>query len=370
MTARQGTIATRRVTCRVALTAMAALLTLTACGSDDGPTGTTSEEGGEVSGAVDGDGNGGGAVEPITLAHPCTYPTCWFSTPIYVADNFGFFDKYDVEVEIQPMRSGGDITQATHTADIDAGHIGSEPFIVGAPRGLNVTAIYGENNQDWILVSRDPEVQSCADVDGKTSGAQAVGDARWLVLAIILDNCGVSIDNVNTVDTSGDYLGPLVGGVLDTHVLHLDELAEVIHQTGDDWRIIERLSDVHQLHYTMYVANTAALERNRDGFVRMVAALAEAAEFMNDPDNLDDIVELLAGEVVPQTDHELVGTILQDFLAMEQWALGENGLNETYIANSIEQQAEMGNIPEAYPAGELIDTSVWDDAWQLVEANR
>lgn len=310
-------------------------------------------------------------VDPVTLAHPCgPPPTCWFSSPIYVADEFGFFEKYGVDVTIQPMRSGGDIVQATHTGDIDAGHIGSEPFIVGAPRGLDVVAIYGENNQDWILATSNPDIQSCEDMEGKTSASQTPGDARWLVLAAILDSCGVSMDSVTTVDASSDHLGPLVGGVLDTHTLHLDELAEVRFQTGDDWRVIERLQDVEQLHYTMYVVNTDELERNRDGFVRMVAALAEAAEFMNDPANFDDVVDFLTGNIVKQTDRDLAADILTDFLEMEQWVLGEDGLNEQYLSNSIELQAEMGNIPAAYPPSDIVDRSIWQDAWELVEAHR
>lgn len=355
---------------------VAGLVLLGACssGGTTEPAAAEDPGGGAEPSDADGDAGDGDAVDgdvaAITLAHPCGYPACWFSAPIYIADHFGMFEDNDVEVEIQVMRSGGDIVQAVHTGDVDAGHIGSEPYLVGAPRGLDITGIYGEDNQDWILITRDPEIQGCEDMGGKTSGAQAPGDARWLVLSIILDSCGVSIDDVDTVDTSADNLGPLVGGVLDTHVVHLDELAEVRFQTDDDWRILERLGDVEQLHYTMYVAGNPVIDANREGLVRMVTALAEAAEFMNDPANEADIVEYLTSGVIPQTDPELTAEILGDFLEMEQWAIGEPGLDEQFLTNSIELQAEMGNIPEAYPASDLIDTAIWEDAWARVEERR
>ena len=116
----------------------------------------------------------------ISWAHACGLPGCWYHVPLYIAQNFGFFEEFGVDVDIQPFKSGGDIVQAVQSGDIDGGHIGTDPFLVGAPQGLAMKGIYGENKQDWILITRDPEVQSCTDLAGKEVGAQGVCDARIL----------------------------------------------------------------------------------------------------------------------------------------------------------------------------------------------
>jgi len=313
------------------------------------------------------------AAEDVTIswAHACGLPGCWYHVPMYVAQNFGFFDKYGVNVDIQPFKSGGDIVQAVQTGDINGGHIGTDPFLVGAPQGLTMKGIYGENKQDWILITRDPEVKTCSDLSGKEIGAQGVGDARWLVLSAILDGCGdgVTIDQVSTIDPNNDYVGVLVSGVLDTEIVHLDELAQVQAQTDDEWRTIAALSDLQQLHYAMHVVSDDTIANNREAVVELTAGLIDATKFMYDPANFDAIVEYLSSQgIIKQEDPALAAAVFQQFLDFGQWEKDTNGLDASYLQNSINAQVGAGSIAESYDPNGIIDTSIWDDANKLVQA--
>jgi len=314
------------------------------------------------------------AVEDVTLswAHACGLPGCWYHIPIYVAQNFGFFDEYGVKVDIQPFKSGGDIVQAVQTGDIDGGHIGTDPFLVGAPQGLTMKGIYGENKQDWILITRDPEIQSCSDLSGKEIGAQGVGDARWLVLSAMLDGCGngVTIDQVSTIDPNNDYVGVLVSGVLDTEIVHLDELAQVQSQTDDEWRTLAALNDLQQMHYAMHVVSDETLANKRDAVVKMTAGLISATKFMYDPANFDAVVEYLSSQgIIKQEDPTLAAAVFQQFLDFGQWEQDTNGLDVSYLGNSIAAQVNAGSIAEAYDPKSIIDASIWDDANKLVQGS-
>ena len=308
----------------------------------------------------------------ISWAHACGLPGCWYHVPLYIAQNFGFFEEFGVDVDIQPFKSGGDIVQAVQSGDIDGGHIGTDPFLVGAPQGLAMKGIYGENKQDWILITRDPEVQSCTDLAGKEVGAQGVGDARWLVLSAILDGCGdgVTIDQVSTIDPNNDYVGVLVSGVLDTEIVHLDELAQVQGQTDDEWRTLAALSDLQQFHYAMHVVGDDVIATNRDAVVRMTAGLIAATQFMYDPANFDEIVAYLTSAgIIKQEDPELAAAVFQEFLDFGQWEKDTNGLDTAYLQNSIDSQVKAGSIAESYDPASIIDTSIWDEANQLVQAS-
>ncbi|MEY3019021.1 MAG: hypothetical protein RLZZ272_5 [Actinomycetota bacterium] len=310
-------------------------------------------------------------VEPMTWAHACSLPGCWYHVPMYVAAEFGFFEQFGANVTIQPMRSGGDIVQATQTGDVSGGHIGTDPFLVGAPAGLNMVGIFGENKQDWIVITRDPSVQSCADFAGKQVGAQATGDARWLVLSAILDGCGdgVTIDDVNVVDPNSDYVGVLVSGVLDSQIVHLDELAQVESLTTDEWRTIAALSDLQKRHYAMHVVNKDVLASNRENVVRTLAGIVAATEFMYDPANADAIVAYLSGQgIIKQDDPALAASVFQEFLDFGQWEVGNNGLDEEYLSNSIASLVAAGSIAEAYDPSTILDTSIWDEANERVRA--
>ncbi len=307
----------------------------------------------------------------MVWAHACGLPGCWYHVPMYVAEQFGFFEQFGANVTILPMRSGGDIVQATQTGDIAGGHIGTDPFLVGAPAGLDIKGIYGENKQDWIVITSDDSIQSCSDFAGKQIGAQATGDARWLVLSAILDGCGdgVTISDVSTVDPNSDYVGPLVSGVLDSMIVHLDELAQVQSLSDKDWRTIAALSDLEKRHYAMHVVNNEVLANNREGVVRTVAALVAATQFMNDPANADAIVAYVSSEgIIKQDDPELAAAVFAEFLAFGQWETDNNGLDEEYLANSIESLVSAGSIQAAYEPSSILDTSVWDEAYARVLA--
>lgn len=310
-------------------------------------------------------------VEPMTWAHACSLPGCWYHVPMYVAEQFGFFEAFGANVTIQPMRSGGDIVQATQTGDVSGGHIGTDPFLVGAPAGLNMVGIYGENKQDWIVITRDPEVQSCSDFAGKQVGAQATGDARWLVLSAILEGCGdgVTIADVNVVDPNSDYVGVLVSGVLDSQIVHLDELAQVESLTTDEWRTIAALSDLQKRHYAMHVVNNDVLANNRENVVRTLAAIVAATEFMYDPANAEAIVAYLSGQgIIKQDDQALAASVFQEFVDFGQWEVGNNGLDEEYLSNSIASLVAAGSIQTAYEPSTILDTTVWDEAHARVRA--
>ncbi len=335
---------------RTVLLALVLALVLAACGSGD-------------------DSGSDAEAQPLTIAHPGNMPTIWVSAQIYVAEHFGFFDEWDVDVTIRPMGSGGDVVQATFTREIDGGHTGTEPFLTAAAAGVDLKAIMGENHQDWILVSKDPAVQTCEDMVGKTSGSQAPGDARWLVLSVMLESCGLDISQVETVDTGADHLTPLVSGVLDTHVLHVDELEFVRFETGEDWRVILALQDIAQQHYTAWVFNADAIADNREGLVRWLGAMTDAVGFMQDPANFDEIAQFLyEEEIIRQNDLDLIKAIFQGFLDMEQWHHDDVGLGVDYLQPSIQAQVDAGNIDEAYDAEDIIDTSLWEEAWARIQA--
>jgi ABC-type nitrate/sulfonate/bicarbonate transport system substrate-binding protein len=316
-------------------------------------------------------GQAASEVSEITWAHACGLPGCWYHVPMYVAQKFGFFEKYGANVKIQPMKSGGDIVQATQTGEVAGGHIGTDPFLVGAPKGLNIAGIMGENKQDWIVITRDASIQKCSDFKGKKVGAQAPGDARWLVLSAIIEGCGegVTIDDVSTVDPNNDYVGALVSGVLDSMVVHLDELAQVQSLTKDTWTTVAALSDLQKKHYAMHVVNKDVLAANRENVVRLTAALIDATKFMNDPANFDEIVAYLSGEgIIKQDDPALAGAVFTQFLEFGQWEFDNNGLDTTYLKNSIDGLVAAKAIDASYDPSTILDTTVWDEANEKVKA--
>ncbi len=360
-----------RLRSATALIAVVALV-LAACGGDDAPAPapepSAPSETPEAPEPADDDLGLPEAEGPLEIGRPGGPRPIWASLQYHIARDFGYYFKWGVDVRIREFRSGGAVTQATHTGELDGGYTGSDPFFAAVARGTNVVAIKGQDNVDWNLVTRDPDIQSCEDMAGTTSGAQAPGDARYVVLQLLLESCGLTIDQVDTIDTSGNHVGTLVAGVLDTHVLQTDEIVWVRHLTGDDWRVLVRLIDVGEpLHYGIFVANRDSVQEKRGAMVRMMAAHIEAIRFMHDPANRDEVIAYITS-IVEQDDPELVEEILETLLAIPLWQLDDPGLDRQTIENSIAQGIAVGNIEQAWDYEDGIDLSIWEEAFAFVQA--
>jgi len=344
-------------------------LVFAACGSDDTPA---PADPGEPAPADPGDDAEEAAPAPaadqrIILGHPGHLRPIWSSLVFYIAEEFGFWEKYGATVIIRPLRSGGDVTQATHTGEIDGGLTAAAPAIGAMARGANVRGVMGMDQVDWILVTADPEVQSTADLVGKQSGAMAPGDSRYLILEQILNLEGVDISDVDTIDLTGDHTGPLVAGVVDTHVIHVDELAEIRHLSDREWRVLAVQSEVMNVHYAPWVANAQSLETKPDAWVATLAGLIDTIRFMHDPANHDEIVDFLM-RVVEQTDRDLVMGVYKEYIDFNWWQLDEPGIDRDVLEGTIQTQFDSGQIETLVEYDEYFTTAYWEQALELVES--
>ncbi|WP_166351406.1 ABC transporter substrate-binding protein [Phytoactinopolyspora limicola] len=336
-------------------------LTLAACGSDD------------AQGSDDGPGGGGGdaALEPVgsltfgTIGIPSIYAMVHTA----VADETGLFDKYGVEVTFRSMETGVDAARAVQSGDLDLAYSPTGPVVTFAGTGVDVSAIMGMDNIDWLVGSVDPAVQSCADLAGQDIAVDSVGGARYSVLEIVLDSCGLGIDDVETPSFPGpSAIQAVAAGQLDNSVIHIDDLYVIEEQGENPMHVVTMLADIDPTqHYLVVWALASTVDAQRAELVRALAAMTEAIRYMQDPAHEDEVVDIITGA----TGHseEVSRAALRDFLELEFWPLDRHGLPQEKIDATVAEQVRLGNIPDAdapeYTS--IVDTTLWDEAFALVE---
>src|SRR5260370_36465960 len=60
--------------------------------------------------------------------------------------------------------------------------------------GVDLVAIYGMENPDWLLGSTDPKAARCQDLKDQAVGVDSVGGARPGALEQLIPACGLKID--------------------------------------------------------------------------------------------------------------------------------------------------------------------------------
>jgi NitT/TauT family transport system substrate-binding protein len=285
----------------------------------------------------------------------------------YVARDAGFFDKYGVDVQLRDMKTGVDAARAVQGGDLDFAFSPTGPVMSFAGKGAQVTSLMGMDNVDWLVGTVNPENQRCADLAGDTIAVDSVGGARYSVLELILDSCGLSINDVETVSLPGaPAIQAIVAGQIDTAVLHLDDLHVIEEQSDKKMLVVEWLKDVRpDQHYLIAWALSQTVQEKRPQLVRALAAMTETVRFMQDKANHDRVVEIAQ---VTGHNSEVSRAALKDFLEIEFWPVDRHGLPKDKIEPTINEQVRLGNIPKnnAPQYSQVVDTSVWEEAFELV----
>jgi len=288
----------------------------------------------------------------------------------FLAEKEGLFKKYDVDVTVRSFDTGAGAARAVAAGDIDLA-LSPSPLIVNQISNADVklVAIYGLEYPDWLIGSTDPKLAKCKDLDGQPVGVDSVGGARSIALKEMIVPCGLKIENVQQVALGTNVGAAMVAGQLKFGVLHLDDVPSIEAQTGKPLTTITTLKQINPVsHYLLVVARTDRLAQNRDAFVRLLAGLIDAGNYMRDPKNADHVADIAT--VTGRSAAEAKAA-LKKYLEMEFWPNGHAGLTRKNLESITKTQVAIGGIkadktPVTYER--LTDPSVWRDAAAMAKS--
>jgi ABC-type nitrate/sulfonate/bicarbonate transport system substrate-binding protein len=306
--------------------------------------------------------------EKLVLAIP-GIPPIYSVTIAYVAEKQGFFKKYGANVEIKGFDNGTAAARAVVAGDVDMAWSPTPPVIAQVSNaGVPLVAIYGMPNPDWVVGTTE-EGKTCKDMIGQDVGVDSINGARSVALrSMLAGGCpDVKIDQIKQI-ALGSGPGPaMLAGRLHYSVLHLDDLAE-IQQQGKKLNILLAMKNTNPTsHYLIMVVRKDNLAKKRADIVHAVAAMVEAARFMQDPKNADAVADAAA---VTGHNKEVNKLALQEFLAINFWAVKDDGMPKNKIDAVASLMKKIGTIqpdkqPVSYDA--FVDGSVWKDANAMVK---
>ena len=307
------------------------------------------------------------SAQKITIGTPGIPPI--FGTVIMlVADKEGFFKKHGAEVTVRGFETGSFATRAVVAGEIELA-LGPSPLVVSqvANTGVPLVGIWGMEHPDWLLGSTDPGA-SCSSIKGQAVGVDAVGGARSIALKnMLIGGCRMKIDEVQQVALGSQTAAAMIAGQLKYGALHIDDVPTIEAQSGKTIKIIttQKQSRPND-HYLLLVTRKDKLAKDRDAFVRTVAALIDAERFMRNPANADRVAQ----DAAPTgRSPEFAKKSLAAYLQIEFWPHETDGLGRAQLEAVAKGQKAVGNIKSdknPAPYDSFIDTSVWRDAYKLV----
>ena len=306
------------------------------------------------------------AAEHVSIALPGVPPVV-AGTVFYVARDQHFFSKFGIDADLHPFDSGTAAAQAVASDNFDLA-LSPTPGVIRMVSNAHVQlqAIWGLPVPDWQLVAVDPAHATCQDLRGSAIGVDAIGGARAVALAAFLRACGMTADAVQQVPLSSNSAAAMAAGQLKFGVLHLDDVdtleALVKHPVG----IVNSFDKAEPLsHYLVLVAHTPMLATKHDAFVRVLAALIDAARWMQLPANLERTAAIATVTGHPQP---VMEKALPRFFAIKYWATDNDGLSLDNLRHAIATEVAIGGVKRTPVSAEnLVATDGGKTLW--AEAN-
>jgi ABC-type nitrate/sulfonate/bicarbonate transport system substrate-binding protein len=297
-------------------------------------------------------------------------PPVFASAILYVADKEGFFRKYGANVEVRPFETGATASRAVISGDIEMS-LSPTALLISQVSNTNapVVAVYGIVSSDFLLGSTDPAKTACKDVRGQAVGVDAIGGARSIALRTMLSGgCeGMKLEDVQQTPVGSNVAPALIAGQLKFGVVHLDDVATIEQQGKKIYTLVTEHKANPNGHYLSFIVRQDRLKDDRDQYVRVMAALIEAARFIRDPKNADRVAE----DAAPTgQSKDISKATIKPLVDIGYWSADSNSLDQGRIENMIGVVQRTGGIqPGKTPAAydRLTDPSVFRDALALVE---
>lgn len=204
--------------------------------------------------------------------------------PAYFAQENGWFAEEGLSVEFKPEIGGVDVITSVIAGDFDFGYSNQTSLMVAYARGLPVRAIangfmgedHDETGNNAIVVQADSDIQSLADLRGRTVTTNTLNNFVHLAFLEALANAGiedpmsevtfveVSFPDVASVVASGQVdAGWVVEPFVQTSLaIGLRELAYPVYEAAPEGTI-----------FSAYFTSREMIEENPDlvdGFVRAI----------------------------------------------------------------------------------------------------
>lgn len=153
-----------------------------------------------------------------------------------------YFEGYNVEFEVVDFESGPAANEAVAAGQLDFAMMANIPSITGSlGYGEKIIGVGGYSDR-WVqlVVPAGSSVETVADLEGGTVGS-FIGTINHFYLGQYLADAGLSLDDVNVVNTAGESANAIRNEEVDAAIVSVGN-AVVLEQEGSGRVVGEKIS--------------------------------------------------------------------------------------------------------------------------------
>ncbi len=328
--------------------------------------------------AGDDEGNGNGSagatggedceqIEEMRVGHP-GLPPDFIQMMLPLSIELGYMRDNCLEIEIIDFESGVAAFRAMAAGEFEMGLSGSVSPILAFGEGAEAVGIAAGGALTDFQTVATGDIETCEDLRGRSVATDGPGGLVHAVTEQYMASCGIDIDEdvELIVGEPESFVARIAQGEIEATTMHIDERIFAEQELDTELTVLANAwEDVPLFHYTTWSTARPLLEdpEKRDQFVRFIEALLKVGEWLADDANRDEAIERMA--VVSENPESVIEEAYSTFGSRFPTSCDEMMPTESYEF-LIDLQVELGNLEEAFPVTDLIDTSVCEEAEELL----
>jgi len=270
-----------------------------------------------------------------------------FYAPQYVAIANGYMEEEGLEIEITTGQGADKVMTAVLAGQSDIGFAGPEAAIY----------VYNEGKEDYaqvfaqvtqkdgsFLVSREPTDNfSWQDLKGKTIIPGRKGGVPYMTFEYVLKQNGINPQTDLVLDDSIKFdlmAGAFTGGTAD-YVTLFEPTATMTQNAGKGYIVASVGEASGEIPYTAYFAKKSYMEKNSETIQKFTNAIYKGQKFVEEH-TMQEVAEVIK-DFFPDTDVELLATVLQSYKDIDAWKTEPIMEEESYnkLQTVMEEAAEL-----------------------------
>ncbi len=276
--------------------------------------------------------------------------------PVALAQELGFMDKFNIDLEILNFEGSTRALTAAITGGIDVGTI---DCLTARGNGVPVVAFHGPAPKLPVaLVARDT-IKSLKDLKGKRIGlSSAPGGFIDRMNHAALTAAGLRPEDVTIVQTtSAGRIPALISGQTDTAVFHYEQVSKLLREQRGFLLLYDLNKALPSYQYHIHCALKQVVQQKREALIDMTAATILAIRYAYD--HRSESVRILAK--LTGADEADVGYAYAKIITGCVWARNL-GLDRARLNWSIDFEHQGGDLRNPYDLDALLDMSMANEA--------
>ncbi|WP_455381639.1 ABC transporter substrate-binding protein [Salinispira pacifica] len=273
-------------------------------------------------------------------------------TPLYVGIDKGYYRDAGVDLKIE-YGFGMDIYSLLLAGKIDVGLADSDQLIIAGSKGLALDAAFQYYQRYPVaIVAKKGVVDSPAGFAGKTIGVPELFGTSYIGLQLFLDRYNLKgkthVEKIGYTQIPALLSDKVAGAVVfvTNEPVKLREMKVPINQ----WDVM----DFSNLVSSSFITSKADLQKRGDVLSRFFAATRRAMQYT--ADNIDESVTIAMKYIngADESQRPFLTNALKVTAGLFKSSGGFGHIDTARYQYSIRQMADMGLIPKAYPAADIL----------------